>query len=402
MSLGIDPVVSNVFFTLSLIPHLNKPSAGQVYEGVKRDLPCISVLIPLFKEKQEDIEITLTSLKSQTFPRRKLEVILIVEPEDSETGMYAYQAVQGLKILGIKSKVVISDGNPKMKPHALNVALREIENEFICVYDASDYIERSQIEQALSLMVGGSYDVVQAKVYRQGPTVLSKLLLLDTFLWFKKYIPMILTLTGGFPLSGEGLFVRKSVLAEVGYFPEVLTEDACLGLLLTERSKRFALLESIVIEKAPKNVGAHFRQKLRWYRGYLTCLRLLIRSKINTKKKLSFLLLFSVPIVGALAFVSWVLFIGYWGTYLLVPELDIVAPWVFHSAYIYALYFWSLGLTILGPLTGICSYLSVIPRQERRRFAPLMLLVPFYWIFVSTCAMSAFFQSANHWYKTER
>jgi cellulose synthase/poly-beta-1,6-N-acetylglucosamine synthase-like glycosyltransferase len=402
MSLGIDPVVSNVFFTLSLIPHFNKPTTGQVYEGKGQDLPCISVLIPLFKEKQEDIEITLASLKSQTFPRQKLEVILIVEPEDSETGIYAYQAVQGLKILGIKSKVVTSDGNPKLKPHALNVALREIENEFICVYDASDYIERNQIEQALSLMLGGSYDVVQAKVYRQGPTVLGKLLLLDTFLWFKKYIPMILALTGGFPLSGEGLFVRKSVLAEAGYFPEVLTEDACLGLLLTEKNKRFALLESAVVEKAPKSVGAHFRQKSRWYRGYLTCLGLLIRSKMNIKKKLSLSLLFGVPIVGALAFISWALFIGYWGTYLLVPELDIVAPWMSHPTYTYALYFWSLGLTLLGPLTGMCSYLSVIPRQERRRFAPLMLLIPFYWIFVSTCAMSAFFQSASRWYKTER
>jgi cellulose synthase/poly-beta-1,6-N-acetylglucosamine synthase-like glycosyltransferase len=310
--------------------------------------------------------------------------------------------VQGLNILGIKSKVVVSDGSPKLKPHALNVALREIENEFICVYDASDYIDRNQIEQALSLMLGGGYDVVQAKVYRQGPMVLSKLLLLDTFLWFKKYIPMILTLTGGFPLSGEGLFVRKSVLAEVGYFPEVLTEDACLGLLLTERSKRFALLESAVVEKAPKSVAAHFRQRLRWYRGYLTCFGLLTKSKMNIKKKFSFSLLFSGPIVGALAFVAWALFIGYWGTYLLVPDLDIVAPWMFHSVYIYAIYFWSLGLTLLGPLTGMCSYLSVIPRQERRRFAPLMLLIPFYWMFVSTCAMSAFFQSASRWYKTER
>jgi cellulose synthase/poly-beta-1,6-N-acetylglucosamine synthase-like glycosyltransferase len=85
MSLGIDPIVSNLFFTLSLIPHLSKPMAGQVYEGMRQDLPCISVLIPLFREKQGDIEITLASLKSQTFPRRKLEVILIVEPEDNET-----------------------------------------------------------------------------------------------------------------------------------------------------------------------------------------------------------------------------------------------------------------------------------------------------------------------------
>ena len=44
------------------------------------------------------------------------------------------------------------------------------------------------------------------------------------------------------PLSGEGLFVRTSVLREVGGFPEVLTEDAYLGIILTERGKRFGLV----------------------------------------------------------------------------------------------------------------------------------------------------------------
>jgi len=402
MSLSIDPIVSNALFTLSLIPHLRKPIIGQTYEGIKQELPCISILLPLFKEKQEDIEITLTSIKNQSLSRQKIEVVLIVEPEDSKTRMYVHEAVKSLKMLEIKCKVVTSDGNPKMKAHALNVALREIENEFICIYDASDYIDTNQIEQAMELMIGGNYDVVQAKVYRQSPTLLGKLLLLDTLLWFKKYIPAILLLTGGFPLSGEGLFLRTSVVAEVGWFPEMLTEDACLGLLLVERGKRFALLESVVVEKAPKSIGAHFYQKRRWYRGYLTCFGLLVRSKMSIKKKLPFSLLFGVPIVGALACISWVLFISYWGTYLLMPGLDMVAPWILHTVYDYVFYFWSLGLILLGSLTGIYSYLSVIPHQERRRYAPLMLLIPLYWIFVSTCALSAFFQSANHWYKTER
>ena len=36
--------------------------------------------------------------------------------------------------------------------------------------------------------------------------------------------------------------MRTDVLREVGGFPEVLTEDAYLGLLLTERNKRFGLV----------------------------------------------------------------------------------------------------------------------------------------------------------------
>jgi len=78
MSIATDPIISNVFFTLSLIPHFRQPITGQVCENIGHNLPCISVLLALFREKKEDIETTLTSLKGQTFPRSKLEVILSV------------------------------------------------------------------------------------------------------------------------------------------------------------------------------------------------------------------------------------------------------------------------------------------------------------------------------------
>jgi cellulose synthase/poly-beta-1,6-N-acetylglucosamine synthase-like glycosyltransferase len=356
----------------------------------------------MFKEKKEDLEMTLTSVASQTYPRDKIEVILIVEPGDDQTSKHASEALPRLKALGIESRIMVSDGKPKMKPRALNVALREVENEFVCVYDAADLIEKDQIEQAISLMLAGKYDVVQAKVYRKGPSILSRLLLLDTFFWYNKYLPMVARLAGGFPLSGEGLFLRKSVLAEVGYFPEMLTEDACLGLELVAEGKRFGLLESAVIEKAPRNARAHFRQRLRWYRGYLTCFRRLIRTRMSIKTKLTFSLVFGAPLVGALAFVSWLLCLVHWCLGLLVPGLEFVASWMPHSVYVNVLYYWCLGLLVLGPLIGLLSYLSVIPPQERHQLAPLVCLIPLYWLFVNTCATSALFQNVNCWYKTER
>jgi cellulose synthase/poly-beta-1,6-N-acetylglucosamine synthase-like glycosyltransferase len=69
---------------------------------------------------------------------------------------------------------------------------------------------------------------------------------------------------------GEGLFIRKSVLDEVGGSPEVLTEDAYLGLLLTERDKRFGIVDFVVVEKAPRNAKAHFTQRPRWHRAAIS------------------------------------------------------------------------------------------------------------------------------------
>src|SRR5205814_3178920 len=118
-----------------------------------------------------------------------------------------------------------------------------------------------------------------------GRSILSEFLFIDTAFWFRKYIPFVLKLAGGMPLSGEGLFVSTSVLNEVGGFPEVLTEDAYLGIVLTEKGKRFGLVSSVITEKAPRNVRAHFVQRLRWNRGYLTCLLRLMRADLPLKRK---------------------------------------------------------------------------------------------------------------------
>jgi cellulose synthase/poly-beta-1,6-N-acetylglucosamine synthase-like glycosyltransferase len=113
---------------------------------------------------------------------------------------------------------------------------------------------------------------MQSAVFRKGRSILSHFLTIDTVFWYRKYLPLLLRNAHGFPLSGEGLFIRKSVLDEVGGFPEVLTEDAYLGLLLTERDKRFGILDSVVVEKAPRNAKAHFTQRSRWHRGFsLVC-----------------------------------------------------------------------------------------------------------------------------------
>jgi hypothetical protein len=156
------------------------------------------------------------------------------------------------------------------------------------------------------------YDAVQATVLRKGSSILSEFLFIDTAFWFRQYIPFVLGIAKGMPLSGEGLFLRTSVLNEVGGFPEVLTEDGYLGIILTERNKRFGLLASTITEKAPKNMKAHFAQRLRWNRGYLTCLARLMRADLSLKRKLALSLPFVTPLSCSLAFLGWILIFGQW------------------------------------------------------------------------------------------
>ncbi len=397
MSLGIDPFVASLLFSAGLAPHASRLRAPvespRVLPAV---LPFVSVIVAFYREKPEDIEMTLRSLSHQSYPKDKFEILLVIEADDDSVQQHAAAGMDRLRASGISSRIVVSDGVRPLKAYALNTAIRQARGEFCAFYDASDDIESTQVERAISLMVEKNYDAAQATVLRKGRSILSELLLIDTVFWFGKYLPFLLGFARGMPLSGEGLFVRTSVLNEVGGFPEVLTEDAYLGIVLAERNKRFGLVSSVITEKAPKNLKAHFVQRLRWNRGYLTCLLRLIRSSMPVKRKCALLLPFLAPMSCSLALWGWILIAVHW---IAGSVTDVAAR---HSSYEQFIYYWSLLLFCVGIPLCVSSYAHTLWVLGKKRSVPFLIFLPYYWAFIGVAATCSFFKSTKHWGKTER
>jgi cellulose synthase/poly-beta-1,6-N-acetylglucosamine synthase-like glycosyltransferase len=405
MSLGLDPIVSSLFYSLSLVPHLKRPARGA--PASKRELtvlPNVSVLVTFCQETRADIEMTVSSFVAQTYPPDRFEVLMAIEPDDEPVTRYAAESVSRLREAGIAGRIVVSDGKIRIKPHALNLAVKQAHGKYCAFYDAADTIEPDQIEKAVRLMEEHDYDVMQSAVFRKGRSILSHFLTIDTVFWYRKYLPLLLRHAQGFPLSGEGLFIRKSVLDEVGGFPEVLTEDAYLGLLLTECGRRFGIVDSIVVEKAPRNARAHFTQRSRWHRGYLTCLRRLFKSKLSFRRKFFFLIPLIAPLSCSLAFLGW--------TFILCRVALSLVPGT-HSqhgigisfdppALAGILYYWSLVLACVGIPLILLSYIQVLWEEKERPYMCVLPLIPLYWMFVGFVATCSFFRGTKKWGKTER
>src|SRR6202040_821287 len=69
MSLGLDPIVSSLFYSLSLVPHLKRPARGAPSGNRELTvLPYVSVLVTFCQETRADIEMTVSSLLAQTYP----------------------------------------------------------------------------------------------------------------------------------------------------------------------------------------------------------------------------------------------------------------------------------------------------------------------------------------------
>lgn len=408
MSIGFDPVVSSVLFSAGLVPHAVRPKAVlESPSGTPPHPPFVTVIVALYREKWDDIEMTLDSLAHQTYGRDRFEVLLVVEARDTDIRPHADAGVRKLRAAGIDCSLVVSDGGRRLKAYALNRAIERARGEICAFYDASDDIEPTQVEKAAGLMHEKHYDAVQATVLRKGRSILSAFLFVDTAFWFRRYIPFVLGLAKGMPLSGEGLFVRTSVLREVGGFPEVLTEDAYLGLLLTERGKRFGLVSSVITEKAPRHLRSHFVQRLRWNRGYLTCLWRLLRSDLPLMRKCALSLPFLTPLSCSLAFLGWMLILAQWalpvvfgasGTAVSAATFSLVP----HPLYARVVFYWAAILFCCGIPLCVASYIRTLWSLDMKRSLPLVVLLPYYWTFIGFAATCSFFKNTTTWGRTER
>ncbi len=397
LAFAIDPVFSNILFTLNLAPHLQRGSSDSAFEtpSTLTHFPTVTVLLAMYKEPDKAVERTVRSLEAQSYPDDKMEIIYILEPDDQQTKIPQLARP-------IKTTIVRSDGKSRLKAHALNKALEVATGEIVVVYDADDQIDPDQIVKGVNLMEEKGYDVIQPKIIRKsGRLRIGGLFELDNFIWNKRFLPFFRNTIKVFPLSGEGLFNRRRVLDEIGGYPEVLTEDAYLALILSEKGKKFGLLDSKVVEQQPKTTMGHFRQRVRWFRGYLTCLRRLVGAKLPIKTKLLLSTAFMAPITCALSLLSWVFIAIYWSSWALRSPA-FLAPWMNNVFYSNGLIYWGLGLAYLGNVAIIFNTARAVIDTEYEPLAMSAALAPLYWLFLGVASVASFFRGTKVFGRTER
>jgi len=368
-----------------------------VYLNPKRSNPqlSISVLIPLYREKFDSIMTTVKSIARQIYPKGLIEVVLIVESDDHQTKSSVAKVVEFLQKNGIRSIVVESNSTPKMKARALNQALKVVNSDVIAVYDADDVFPKDQFIKAVALIEMG-YDVVGVKVPRYRETGVGKYLFIDTAVWYTLIIPVFYKLFKYVPLSGEGLFIKRTVLEKIGGFPEVLAEDACLTIMLAEKGLKIALLDSWVRELAPKNLASTIKQRLRWSKGYLQCLGVLMKSKIPGKVKAALFVMYLSPAVSGTAFLVSFYTASYTTfKFVIDPSASYMFDQSLHTIILLAMYVVSLPI--------IYTATQLTPGNDRRESLVLHIVtLPLYWTLLGFVILASPFIPVRSWMKTER
>jgi cellulose synthase/poly-beta-1,6-N-acetylglucosamine synthase-like glycosyltransferase len=363
-----------------------------------RPLPLYTVLIPLYREANMLPQLG-AALRSLNYPRRLLDVKLVVEEDDDETIVAANKAAAD----GLFEVIEVPPGEPRTKPRACNYALQFARGEFLVIFDAEDQPEPDQLLKAVTAFRRLPEEVacLQARLnfFNARECWITRMFALDYALWFDFLLPGLDKLGIPMPLGGTSNHFRVEALRAINAWdPFNVTEDADLGIRLSRLGMRVKTLDSTTYEEATNGVGNWLRQRTRWLKGYMQTWLVHMRAPRQLLRN-----------AGVGGFFGFQFFVG--GT-VLSALLNPLLWSLFLMSYFFDLP--SIGLLdasrsvsgfalLLG--NALFAYLAMLGPYRRGwiDLSPFALLAPIYWLLISAAAYRALWQLARnpwHWEKT--
>lgn len=364
------------------------------------DLPTFTILVPMFKEP-EVLPILAGALRKLDYPQAKLDIKIVLEEGDHET----IDAAKSLGLEGIFEIIRVPASQPQTKPKACNYALRYARGDYLVIYDAEDKPEPDQLKKVVVAFRQAPTNTacIQCRLnyYNAEENWLTRLFTLDYSLWFDMMLPGLERLKIPIPLGGTSNHFKTAILRELrAWDPFNVTEDADLGIRMTQKGYRVGVIDATTFEEANVSQSNWIRQRSRWIKGYMQTFLVHTRRPIHLMKT-----------IGPLGTLGFVFFIG--GTMLsglLNPIFwAIFAFWAFTQTSGFDLVFPPLLLymalfnLILG--NGMFVYLMMLAPFRRRwlSLAPFSLTVIWYWVLMSVAAWKGLGQLITkpfYWEKT--
>jgi cellulose synthase/poly-beta-1,6-N-acetylglucosamine synthase-like glycosyltransferase len=233
-------------------------------------LPTYTLLVPLYREAAV-LPALVDSLLKLDYPRALLDIKLVVEEDDAQTVAVAHaQAARD----GALEVIEVPVGGPRTKPKAANYALAFARGEYLVVYDAEDRPEPDQLKKSVATFRAGPRTTacLQARlhIHNGGHNWLVGMAALDYELWFGKLLPGLDRINAPMPLGGTSNHFRTAVLREIGGWDAFnVTEDADIGIRLSQLGYRVSMLDSVTFEEGPITVDAWLGQRSRWLKGHM-------------------------------------------------------------------------------------------------------------------------------------
>ncbi|NDJ60186.1 MAG: glycosyltransferase [Chloroflexi bacterium] len=365
------------------------------------DLPSYSVLIALYKEA-DIVESLVNNLTKIVYPRRKLEIMLLLEEDDDET----INRVNEIELPPYIHVVLVPESQPRTKPKALNVGLQQARGQLCVVYDAEDFPDPYQLMKAAYIFSQSGPEVVclQAKlIYHNAETnLLTRFFAAEYSKFFHLTIPGLGKHKLLIPLGGTSNHFKTNVLRRIGAWdPYNVTEDCDLGVRIARLGYRVESFHSLTLEAANSVPLSWIKQRSRWIKGYMQTYLVHMRNPVRLfqdlgwRKFLSFqLTIFGTPITMLMNPIFWTLTLLY-----ILTRASFIE--VAYTPIVMAV---GIITMIFGNFVFIFFMLTGAMLQREHSSVKWMLLSPIYWAMMSIAAWKALYQlifKPHYWEKTQ-
>jgi len=364
------------------------------------ELPVFTVLVPMYREPAM-LPMLAQALRDLDYPLGKLDIKLVLEASDHET----IEVASKLGLEGMFEVIRVPPSLPRTKPKACNFALQFARGEYLVIYDAEDRPEPDQLRKVVATFRKSSANTAclqcSLSYFNFSENWLTRMFTLDYGLWFDQLLPGLDRFKIPIPLGGTSNHFKIDVLRELhGWDPFNVTEDADLGVRLTQKGYRVGIVDSTTFEEASCHAGNWIRQRSRWMKGYMQTLL------VHTRRPLRF-----IRTIGPLGFLGFVFFIG--GTVL----SGLLNPvfWLLYIAWVIAaisgleavfpepLLFLSLFNLLAG--NGALMFLNMLApiRRGWLNLIPYSLTAFGYWVILSIATYRGLWQLLRnpfYWEKT--
>ncbi len=228
--------------------------------------PTYTVIAPMYREAAM-VRRLAEALCRLDYPPERLQVILALEADDSET----YVAARDLPAMF--EVMVCPKGPLRTKPRACNLALARARGEFVVVYDAEDRPDPMQLRQAAARFAAAGPELacVQAPLrIAAASRFVPRQFALEYAALFEVLLPALARIGAPFPLCGTSNHFRTDALRRVGGWDSYnVTEDADVGFRIAAAGGRIGMIAAATVELPPTTLDAWTPQRARWLKGYM-------------------------------------------------------------------------------------------------------------------------------------
>lgn len=249
-------VTTYIMLVFLLLFQKNRKVMNVIPELTK--LPSVSIIVPAYNE-QNNITSTLESLSALSYPKDKLEIIVVDDGSTDNT----YKLAKKFK----NTKVFYKKNGGKAS--ALNFGLNKAKGEIVACVDSDSHPLSDALLKSIPFFNDKSVAAVTTSIFATKPkNLLEKLQWLEysMIVWSRKLLEFLdaVYVTPG-PLS----LYRKKVLKNVGGFDtKNMTEDIEIAWRLLSKGYKIKMsTEAKTYTKIPNKIKSWWRQRVRWNIG---------------------------------------------------------------------------------------------------------------------------------------